>query len=465
MIYKGKFYFDKKDHPGECEVDEENHIYITINESDINGYKKKIKGNAGNESLIIYSCRLIGNGIGYYRYQASHMVKNGINIKYRNVDFNKHIQDFRFTFKPLDEWFGFKTIEKNDEVIKISIPEDIILYSSADLNIKVKYFEEGSISYNSIRNIKVIPYICVRSNNVISIKKIMTYIQLITRFFAILIGYNEKVEKILFHKMYQGTILMDDIEDELIINTNFTNKYDVKDGYPTYNLRSYFKDIPDDIKEMFSKWFDLYFNKKYSEAIIFYFSPYKAHTIEENFLTLIKCLEKLSIAEEDKKDKQIKNKTFHKILEDFYKNHKKELEEKMKKNDFKKEYIKNIEKIHEDIASSIVYKYDNRVNLSKRIKDIDQNSILNKNFNKEKHCTKIKSGCNIYDYLANTRNYYTHLDKDDYIIKDEYIPGYCRKLEKLFVNKLLNFIITDKKYIDEIIQKDRYLSVYDDRDI
>ena len=41
MIYKGKFYFDKKEHPGECEVDDENHIYLTINESDINGFKKK----------------------------------------------------------------------------------------------------------------------------------------------------------------------------------------------------------------------------------------------------------------------------------------------------------------------------------------------------------------------------------------------------------------------------------------
>ncbi len=55
MIYKGKFHFDKKYHPGECEIDKDNHIYLTINESDINGYKEKIIGNASNESLTLYS--------------------------------------------------------------------------------------------------------------------------------------------------------------------------------------------------------------------------------------------------------------------------------------------------------------------------------------------------------------------------------------------------------------------------
>lgn len=257
---------------------------------------------------------------------------------------------------------------------------------------------------------------------------------------------------------------MENFEDELVINTDFTNKYDIRVGYPTYNLRTYFKDLSDDIKDMYGKWFELYFNKKYSEAISNYFSPYNAHTIESNLLNIIKCLEKISIASKNKKEKHKKNKSFHKILIKFYEQHKKELLEELKKSNFKKEYIKNIENIHEDIANAVVYKYDNRITLSKRLKDIDQNSILNKNFNL-KHCTKTKSNYNIYDYLANTRNYYTHLDKGEYIIKDKYIPGYCRKLEKLSVNKLLNLIIIDKKYIDEKIQLDIYLRLYDDRDL
>ena len=465
MIYKGKFYFDKKEHPGECEVDEENHIYLTINESDINSFKEKIIGNAGNESLILYSCRLVEFRVGYYKYQVSYMIKNCVNIKYRNVDFNKHIQEFRFTFEPLDEWLGFKTIERNKKIIKFNNPDDIILYDTDELRIKIKFFEEDSGLYdNSIRNIKVLPYICVSSSKIITIKKIMTYIQLITRFFAILMGYSGKVNRILFPKMYNGKIFMEKLEDELVINTNFTNKYDIRVGYPTYNLRTYFKDLSDDIKEIYSRWFELYFNKKYGEAITFYFSPYNSPTVESNLLNITKCLEKISIADENKNEKQNKNKSFHKILIKFYKQHKKELEKELKENNFKKEYIKNIENIHENIANAIVYKYDNRITLSKRLKDIDQNFILNKNFN-PKHCTKTNNDYSIYDYLANTRNYYTHLDKGEYIIKDKYIPGYCRKLEKLFISKLLNLIIKDKKYVDEKIQKDIYLRLYDDRDL
>ena len=31
MIYKGSFNFDGRNHPGECEVDDNNNIYLTIN--------------------------------------------------------------------------------------------------------------------------------------------------------------------------------------------------------------------------------------------------------------------------------------------------------------------------------------------------------------------------------------------------------------------------------------------------
>ncbi len=465
MVYKGKFYFDRRYHPGECEVDEDNHIYLTINESDINDYKEKIIGDASNRHLTLYSCRLIGNGIGYYKYQVSYMVENFINIKCRSVDFNKHIQDFRFTFEPLYEWLGFNAIEKEDDEIKFNIPGAIDLYNNNGLNITIKYFEEDSgLDKNIIKDIKVIPYICINSDKVISIKEIMTYVQVITRFFAILMGYSGKVKKILFHKMYKGMNFMGNIEDELVINVDFTNCYDVREGYPTFNLRTYFKDLSDDIRDMFNKWFSLYFDKKYKEAILFYFSPYVDHTIEGTFLILMKCLEKISMAEENKLEKQNKNKAFNKILNDFYKKHKEDLEKELKNNNFKREYIKNIEKIHEDIANAIVYKYDNRITLSKRIKDIDKNLILKETFN-IKHCTRKNDNYSVYDYLANTRNYYTHLDNGEYIIKDEYIPCYCRKLEKLFVNKLLNMIIDDKKYLEERLNIDTYLTIYDYRDI
>lgn len=151
-------------------------------------------------------------------------------------------------------------------------------------------------------------------------------------------------------------------------------------------------------------------------------------------------------------------------MQKFYDENKISLEKAMKDNDFKKEYIQNIDNIHESVANAIVYRYDTRVNLASRIKKIDKNSIMTKRF-EYKQCKKENNNCNVYDYLANTRNYYTHLDTKDYILKDEYLPGYIRRLEKIFINNLLLLVTDDEKYIKDILSKDEYLSIYDNRDI
>lgn len=464
MIYKGTFYFDKKNHPGECEIDN-NNIYLTINESSINGYKKKITGFAGNEYLSLYNCSLIGNGIGYYKYQVGHVVKKGICIKYKNVDFSKHIQSFRFTFNRLDEWLSIKTIKKDENGIKFNIPNDILLYNDDKLKIYIKYFEEEcALTDTSIKNFNIIPYVCVRSVYVMSIERIIMYVQMITRFFALFIGYNSQVRLIKFHKMYKGKNFMGDIEDEVVINTDFSNCYYNRLGYPTFNLRTYYNCISDNIMKIFSKWYDIYFNKRYKEAICIYYSPYKSQTIEDDFLTIMKCLEKFSYATDNIKEKEKKNKAFKNILQKFYDKNKIILEKTMKDNGFKKEYIQNIEIIHESIANAIVYRYDTRVNLSSRINLLDKDNAITKRFN-YKQCKKENANYNVYDYLASTRNYYTHLDTKDYILKSEYLPGYIRRLEKIFISNLLLLIIDDEEYIKNLLSSDRYLSIYDNRDI
>ena len=461
MVYKGTFYFDKKNHPGECEIDDNNNIYLTINESSINGYKKKITGFAGNEYLSLYNCFLIGNGIGYYKYKVGYVVKKGICIKYKSVDFSKHIQSFRFTFNRLDEWLNIKTIIKDENEIKFNIPNDILLYNDDKLKIYVKYFEEDcNLTDTSIKNFNIIPYICIRSVYVMSIEKIMMYVQMITRFFALFMGYSSQVRLIKFHKMYNGKNIMGDIEDEVVINTDFSNCYCNHLGYPTFNLRTYYNCIGDSIIEMFSKWHEIYFNKRYKEAINIYYSPYKSYTIEDDFLTIMKCIEKFSYAADNIKEKEKKNKAFKNILQKFYDENKISLEKAMKDNDFKKEYIQNIDNIHESVANAIVYRYDTRVNLASRIKKIDKNSIMAKRF-EYKQGKKENNEDNVYDYLANIRNYYTHLDTKEYILKEEYLPGYIRRLEKIFINNLLLLVTDDEKYVKDILSKDEYLSIYD----
>lgn len=151
-------------------------------------------------------------------------------------------------------------------------------------------------------------------------------------------------------------------------------------------------------------------------------------------------------------------------MQKFYDKNKIILEKTMKDNGFKKEYIQNIEIIHESIANAIVYRYDTRVNLSSRINLLDKDNAITKRFN-YKQCKKENANYNVYDYLASTRNYYTHLDTKDYILKSEYLPGYIRRLEKIFISNLLLLIIDDEEYIKNLLSSDRYLSIYDNRDI
>ena len=144
MLYKGNFIFNKSNHAGECEIDNKNNITITINESDLVSVNTKIVGFASNENLAIYKAILIDNGVGYYKLQAYYMVKHKIPLKYKNVNFINHIKQFRFTFKPLNEWLQYKTIEQNENTISFSIPNDITLYNSDKLTIKIKYYKEIS---------------------------------------------------------------------------------------------------------------------------------------------------------------------------------------------------------------------------------------------------------------------------------------------------------------------------------
>lgn len=461
MILKGEFYFDRKKHAGECEIDKNNNIYLTINENSINDFKRKITGNASNKRLSIYNCMLIENNVGYYKYKAKYLIEEGM-IKFDNSDLSKNIYSFRFTFEPLNEWLGFETIVEEDSRININIPKGINLYNNENIKIEIKYFRENDqIFNNTINNFRVIPYICVESKKIISVDKIMEYIQIITRFFAVLMGFSCNVNCIIFNSKYRKHEPIKITENKLIINADFSNCYYISDGYSCYNLRTYYNKLTEDINIMFNRWFESY--KKYDEAILFYFSAYNTHTIENDFLNMCKCLEKISCLKENRNDLKKKNKRFHDLICKFYDEYKDNLIKSLKESDFKKKYVNKIDEIHEEIANSIVYQYSTRIDLSKRISDLDNDNELLNIFRKY-HVTSLYKSSTVYDYIAYTRNYYTHLDKDKPIIKDIYFPKYNRVLEKILIREFLKIFITDSKYVNGIIKNDNYLTIYDNRE-
>ena len=149
-------------------------------------------------------------------------------------------------------------------------------------------------------------------------------------------------------------------------------------------------------------------------------------------------------------------------MKDFYKNYTPELLKQIKKEKLKKEYINNIDEIHFNVIENILNKYDMRINLAQRIRKLDEYSILEKHFN-EKHVrnkAKAKNKLTVYDYMANTRNYYTHLDKSKNIIGVNFLNAYNRIMEMIIIKEFLALIGFSKQEIDEIILEDQYLNLY-----
>lgn len=465
MKYIGKFYFDRKSHAVTCSIENDNNIYVTVHESDINGYKRKISGWAENNYITIYESRMVDHGIGYYKYQSQYATICSTRIKFNRSDLINNIYDFKFTFFPLNEWLGLKTIYIDGNNIKLEIPKDIILIENDNISIKIKYFkEEIEETYENANmiNFKIVPYIIVKSINRIFVEELVNYIQLITRFFALLIGYTDNVRKIYFHSYIDGKLKFDFIENILIINNNFSNKYDIKEGYSYFGLRTSYNDIKDKISILFSNWFEIYNKIEYNVPIVQYYSPYNGHVLEEDFLIFSKVLEKFSICSDDKtKDKENKTK-IKRVLKTFYKEYNSELLKKIKKEELKREYIKNIEKIHFCIIESVLKKYDMRISLAQRIKKLDEDLTLEKYFYDRhiKNKTRVKNKLTVYDYIANTRNYYTHLDKNQNIIGENYLNAYNRIMEMIIIKEMLKTIGLARDEVNKIILKDQYLKLY-----
>lgn len=458
--YKGKFFFNRKWHPGECTINNKNEIFLTIFESISDSYRSKIKGIANDMNLVLYNCRLVDFEKGYYKYQVTYLVENNCAIKNKKEDLNKHIRSFKFTFNSLTEWMKQQTIKKSEDNITLCYPNSIKLLDNENVKIYIKFFE--NINYEtiySIENLRIVPYICVKSNKEISYKKIQLLIQIITRFFALIVGYSSEVREIKFNLTNKkgDELMLSSKEERLIINTDFSNFYENEAIY--YNPRLDYDYIRNKISDSFQKWYTLYNSKKYKLALEYYFSPYAGNTIEDKFLTVIKCIEEFSYSLEDTVTKEKENKKFHDILKKFYDENKDNLIKKIKDKGFKSKYIENIEKIHEEIANSVVYRYNNRISLSTRIRDFDDKKELSNIFD-TKQCIKIKPNHNVYDYIANTRNFYTHLYTKNYILKDKYIPIYTRALEKIFIRHLLKLIIENNDDIENSISNDNYLNVY-----
>lgn len=455
-LYKGSYFFDNKKHPGELSIDNDNRIYLTINESSISSEKHHIIGVSKSKRIYLSKSRLVDHDIGYYKLKFDYVVIGQI-LNQGNYYYHNHIKNFKFSFEPLAEWLGFNCVEKVNDSIKFNLPDQINVCSKKNLCVYIKYeIETSNKTAYSCKDIYVRPYINVELIKPINIDSVRTYIQMITRFFAFLIGFTGNVNSIKYRLQYKDGDPFGSVENTLIINTNFANNSRFDIAYK--KLRTTYNDVKDKFESCFNNWIGIY--KKYYLIIIFYFSAYRSILIEDVFLGMLKCLEGAYdyMYEIPKLKKVIPG--VNAILDNFYSNHKQELVADFNKIGFDKKYIKHVREIHGECIESIIYGYSNRIDLADKIRKLDNKNDFQEIFDK-KHVEEFDEKYDVYKYLRETRNHYTHLNFKKTIIKDDYFDMYIRKSDKIFTKFFLELILKNKNFAEFIISHDDYLTLYD----
>lgn len=105
-----------------------------------------------------------------------------------------------------------------------------------------------------------------------------------------------------------------------------------------------------------------------------------------------------------------------------------------------------------------------RKTLDVKLKEMDEYQELERILNNKDIINVDNKKCenmNVYNYIANTRNYYTHLSSNNSnIISDNVLSKYIRSLEKIIVHNLMKEIQLDENIISNLLQTDMYLNAW-----
>lgn len=456
----GTLKFNNGAHPGKCEIDDRNNIIVTVYESDLNDGPDVILANFKHSCYEIYDNKLIDFEVGYYKFQASYLFNGGNFIK--KID--RHIKKFEFTFSQLTQWLNLSIIKEFENGVKIEIPEDIILLDNEDIKVKIGFNKETDKNNSTKISIGVEAYIVVESKKAMSVDEIMKIIQIITRFFALIIGYTENVRNIITYESEPF-----EYKRFLIINTDFSNNVDAERSYNFYEFRTKWSDFKTShFKNIFENWWNLNKNDNFSMVIQQFYSPYIGRCLEEEFLANVRVIEELYELKNEGNKKEIEE-NLRIDLGEFYQKHCDELKEIINNNtQLKSKHVRNYlnkaEQIHQDLINSVIGAYNMRKTLDVKLKEMDEYQELERILNNKDIINVDNKKCenmNVYNYIANTRNYYTHLSSNNSnIISDNVLSKYIRSLEKIIVHNLMKEIQLDENIISNLLQTDMYLNAW-----
>ncbi len=452
MEFKGTWNINNKKMVGTCSIDDNNDITLTIHKSGLENCKI-ISGDTNNGEVVLYNTRLIDHGPGFFKYRCEYAVNDEMFLKLPNNDQNKKIDNIvscSYELDDLDIWICEKYFSVKENIIECNVFSEIILINDKDMKIFIRIENSGLKDVANSTNLKMInnkPIIVVKFSNPQSRKKVIQTIRMINRFFSLLFGYAPEIKNI----KCKWKLPKFEPFSEFILYSNF--HFQINSSLRKAYINSFrikCDDIKDKLEYFFRFWMKMYHDPSYQNVLNFYFISEKTILIEERFLQISKVLENLyDIQYRDDKKNLDALKT---DLNYFYHNHKAELTNILNIHGINKKHIKKF-------SENSIINYLERVSFDEKIKKLDTNKKIDKYFNKAdldiiKNDTK-----DGYNAIRNTRNYYTHLEEKNDVIRIDSLLKYSLLMELIIIKEILLKLNFKTSLLTKIIDNEPYISI------
>lgn len=340
---------------------------------------------------------------GYFYRVSKVFMYNGIDYTNYIGDYIEGVDSFSFEIPELTNWLRIPSVEYQElsedraTIYELSTPMIVLKESNPKIYIKyeIKDFINGVVNNNEM-SIKKIPRVFVEflePSNDIGVK---LNVEIVTRFFSLLIGKISTVEDIRL-KLAEKEMRM-----WLFLNHDFN----IKSSQNVYwrRFRTESKNTLECLKIWFESWYSFSQDEsfRFLQDAYFYTCSNRILNLEDIFLTYCKFLEGYDLRVS--KDEDSANELFEllvnvmkeKDVSDIFKPIFKEVGSRYR---------------HKNVAQWISTGFLGRISLNSRIKKLDGkfHGIIGAN---SENVVKDSSPDTYYSKIARTRNYYSHYKPD-----------------------------------------------------
>lgn len=385
-----------------------------------------------NEDYIsVYCNNFLVNGVGNARFGLVSLKDEDIKIV-SEVD-REVITEVKFNISNLHCWLGGNGLSPSDNG-KYKLRENIEIDGENIFIETIAFDDEESIG------IKTIPFVNIVYSNPVSIQQVDKDISTITKFFAILIGRVDNVREVWIK------LESNDYYSRYFTSTNNSHMKDYE-CYKIFN-RTKYKELPQKLSNYYIEWCRLYDECYIVMEHFFKLNLGIPFSYEDMFLGWCNIFDGYL---NYKNQTDIKTNRF-----------KKEIKKILKKEEIAKEFrelFKNFGLKFEEykVADKIKKELEQYQTLGEALQGLfrENYDLISKNIEDLRNSKEEINEENIYEYINDTRNYYTHLKQQKKKVLNN---KQMSEMNKLFCSTFIIIILKEIGFkgdeLKDIIDRD-----------